>query len=86
MTYLEKRREARSKSKILSGEPRTLNTENTMRFTNCPPSRDTTYHRDGTVTVWDCLQQLWVRGNNPSDELLATLGSDELEKIIKHTA
>lgn len=57
-----------------------------MSFANRPPTGDTTYHRDGTVTIWDCLRQLWMRGNNPSDELLATLGSDEREKVIKHTA
>jgi Zn-finger protein len=57
-----------------------------MSITNRPTTGNTTYHRDGTVTVWDCIQQAWVRGNDPSDELLATLSSDEREKVINHIA
>jgi len=45
----------------------------------------TTYHRDGTVTVWDCHQQRWRRTGNPSDQLLASLAADERERVIRHT-
>jgi hypothetical protein len=44
----------------------------------------TTYHRDGTVTLWDVYTQQWVRGNNWDDETLATLSSKERARIIKH--
>ena len=43
------------------------------KITDRPRSGTTTYHRDGTVTLWDCLQQSWVRTAYPSDELYATL-------------
>ena len=57
-----------------------------MSNTDRPNTGNTTCHRDGTVTIWDCIQQAWVRGDNPSDELLATLSKDERSKVIKHTA
>jgi Zn-finger protein len=62
------------------------NQENqTMKIETRPRTGKTTYHRDGTVTIWDCVQQSWVRGNNPSDALLATLDNEERERMIKHT-
>ena len=47
---------------------------------------DSTFHRDGSVTVWDVHNQGWIRTSNPSDRLLATLSSEEREKIEAHTA
>ena len=44
----------------------------------------TTYHRDHTVTVWDVYRQSWLRTARPRDEVLASLGSDELEKVKRH--
>lgn len=37
-----------------------------------PKSGRTTYHRDGTVTVWDVMRQQWHRA--PAGEVLRTLG------------
>jgi hypothetical protein len=51
-----------------------------------PRTGRTTYHRDGTVTTWDCLQEQWVRGGSPSDELLATMAPVERERIMRHCA
>ena len=45
----------------------------------------TTFHRDASVTIWDCYRQQWHRTANPSDKLLATLGSDERERVMQHT-
>jgi hypothetical protein len=45
----------------------------------------TTFHRDGSVTIWDCYRQQWHRTANPSDKLLATLGSNERERVMQHT-
>lgn len=47
---------------------------------------DTTYHRDGSVTVWDVYRQGWLRTESPSDDVLASLSPEEREKIIAHTA
>ena len=47
---------------------------------------DTTYHRDGSVTIWDCHAQGWIRTSRPSDEVLVSLSLDEREKVIAHTA
>ena len=47
---------------------------------------DSKFHRDGSVTVWDCLNQGWVRTSSPSDSLLASLGADERAKVISHTS
>lgn len=43
----------------------------------------TTFHRDGTVTVWDVHQQQWVRTSRPSDQILASCSSDR-ERIKRH--
>lgn len=47
---------------------------------------ESTFHRDGTVTVWDVHSQGWTRTANPSDSLLASLSPDERAKVIAHTA
>lgn len=57
-----------------------------MTTTTPPRSGNTTYHRDGTVTIWDCLRAQWVRGCDMSDDLKATLSWEEREKVERHTA
>ena len=44
----------------------------------------TTFHRDGSVTLWNVYDQGWQRTSRPSDALLATLGIKERERVIKH--
>jgi len=56
-----------------------------VRRTTRPRTGRTTFRRDGTVTVWDCIQQSWVRGSDPADRLLATLAPDERARITRHT-
>lgn len=46
----------------------------------------TTFHRDGTVTIWNVYTQGWQRTANPSDEVLASLDSKVRERVIRHTA
>lgn len=43
----------------------------------------TTYHRDGTVTVWDVYQQQWVRmaARDVSDRMLSTFDASERARI-----
>jgi hypothetical protein len=57
-----------------------------MNTTTRPTTGRTTYHRDGTVTLWDCLTQRWRRGLDPSAELLATLTEPGRSRVRKHTA
>jgi len=56
-----------------------------MTRTTRPTTGRTTYHRDGTVTTWDCLAQQWVRGSDPSDALLATMTEPERGRVVRHT-
>jgi len=44
----------------------------------------TTYHRDHSITVWHVYQQCWIRTDNPSDELLASLSLAERVRVIRH--
>lgn len=44
----------------------------------------TTFHRDGTVTIWDVYTQQWVRTAHPLDELLASLSKPEYERVLRH--
>ena len=44
----------------------------------------TRYHRDGSVTVWDVYQQQWVRTTRPEDRVLASLSTDERERVMAH--
>lgn len=46
----------------------------------------TKFHRDGTVTVWDVYEQTWVRTHvsRVSDQVLASLSSDERARILGH--
>ena len=52
-----------------------------MRTSN--PYR-TIYHRDGSVTIWNCLAGNWQRTSNPSDDLLATLSEPERSRVMRH--
>ena len=47
---------------------------------------ESTFHRDGTVTIWDVYQQTWKRGSKFSDQVLASLDATERERVIRHTA
>ncbi|MGB1711908.1 MAG: hypothetical protein ACPHP1_04985 [Miltoncostaeaceae bacterium] len=57
-----------------------------MTRTNRPKTGRTTYHRDGTVTTWDCIRGNWARGSDPSDQLLATMDRSERARVLRHTA
>lgn len=56
-----------------------------MATTSSSPYR-TTYHRDGTVTVWDVYSQTWTRTASPSDQILASLSQSERERVMRHVA
>ena len=48
---------------------------------------ETTYHRDGTVTVWSCVRQEWIRRVRPqdiSDETWASMSHDERRRVARH--
>jgi hypothetical protein len=53
--------------------------------TERPARGQTTYHRDGTVTVWDLYAQCWVWGI-PGPRLLASLSEPERGRIRAHCA
>jgi late competence protein required for DNA uptake (superfamily II DNA/RNA helicase) len=46
----------------------------------------TTYHRDGTITVWDVYLQAWRRlaATDVGDEILASLPASERARIARH--
>jgi hypothetical protein len=46
----------------------------------------TIYHRDGSVTVWDCSAQSYTRTATPSARILATLSPSERDRVSRHTA
>lgn len=50
------------------------------------PNRASTYHRDGTVSMWDAIRQSWTRTASPSDALLTTLPESERRRVLRHTA
>lgn len=43
-----------------------------------------TYHRDGTVTLWNVYFQQWERTERPSDRVLASLDQKDKARVIKH--
>lgn len=47
----------------------------------------TTFHRDGTVTLWDVYQQGWrrFRAAEVPDAILASLRPAERERIIRRS-
>ena len=47
---------------------------------------DSTFHKNGSVTIWDCHNQGWIRTSNPSVRLLSTLSTEEREKVEAYTA
>jgi hypothetical protein len=44
----------------------------------------TTYHCDGSVTIWDIYVQQWDRTRRPSDRVLASLDWRERAQVLKH--
>lgn len=54
--------------------------------TPAPKTGRTTYHKDGTVTLWDVYTQGWVRSGEFSNEVLASLPDDERQRVIRHTS
>lgn len=53
---------------------------------NAPQRGNTVLHRNGEVTLWDVYTQQWVRGSDPSDQLLASLDADERDRVLAHLA
>jgi len=45
----------------------------------------TTYHRDGSVTLWNVYTQDWERTSSPSDRVLSSLDADERRRVTRHT-
>lgn len=56
----------------------------TTKTEEVPNPYRTTYHRDGTVTVWDVYTQSWLRTAQPSDKVLASLSPKERERVKEH--
>lgn len=44
----------------------------------------TRYHRDNSVTIWNCLTQNWHRCYTMTDALLATLSEPERARVMRH--
>jgi hypothetical protein len=59
--------------------------EDKMQRAKRPRSGHTTYHRNGDVTVWNCMTGQWERGNSPSDRLFSTMSYDERNRVLRHT-
>lgn len=57
-----------------------------MNTTKTTDPYRTTYHRDGSVTVWNVYTQSWTRTGRPSDRVLASLRPAERERVVRHTA
>lgn len=49
------------------------------------PAFRSTFHRDGSVSLWDCLTQSWVRGRDFEPATLATLSHQEADRVLRHT-
>jgi hypothetical protein len=43
-----------------------------------------TYHRDGTVTLWNVYTRQWERGRAFSDDVLASLSAKERARVLRH--
>lgn len=55
-----------------------------MRRAMKDPYRST-FHRDGSVTLWNVFTQTWQRFvNMPADSILATLTAKERARIARH--
>lgn len=48
------------------------------------PTFRPTFHRDGTVTIWDVFAQNWARARGFSDAQLASLSPAFRERVIRH--
>lgn len=44
----------------------------------------TQFHKDGTVTIWNVYTQTWQRTDNPEDRVLASLGHETREAVLRH--
>lgn len=44
----------------------------------------TTYHRDGTVTLWDVYQRAYTRSAIPSGRVIASLTPSERDRVYRH--
>lgn len=43
------------------------------------------FHREGAVTVWDCITSTWLRrARHVSDAVLATLNVNDRARIVRH--
>ena len=51
---------------------------------NAPKTGRTTYHRDGTVTLWDVYAQGWTRAAGFSDDVYASLDHRERCRVSRH--
>ena len=57
-----------------------------QKFWNFPDAGDTTYHRDGTITVWDIFRTEWIRAR-PRDleaRIWASQSVDDRAKWRRH--
>jgi len=45
---------------------------------------ETTYHNDGSITVWDVYAQQWRRLYAPSARILSTLMPEERARVMSH--
>lgn len=52
--------------------------------TTRPRQGKTTLHRDGSVSHFDIFRQQWVREWHLSDEVLASMGEQERERVLRH--
>jgi hypothetical protein len=46
----------------------------------------TKFHKDGTITIWNIYRQQWERhrADQIPDDVLASVGTIERERIYKH--
>ena len=45
-----------------------------------------TYHRDGSASIWDVYAQQWTRQVAFSGAQLASLNTQERDRVLRHTA
>ena len=56
-----------------------------MNVTNEPRTGRTTYHRDGSVTIWSVYRQQWERGIDVALADLAAMSVRERARVWRHT-
>jgi hypothetical protein len=64
----------------------TTSEDTMMNTTNTTSRYATTYHDDGSVTVWDVYRQRWLTTTHVRDEVLASLALEERERVLNHLA